>query len=267
MSDKFADASVNTLASANLSLIVHRSSLSSLPTFPFPAGLWAYNGMYMKAGMTVIMGLVLSCGALVGLAQPGTVPGVQLAEPPARVVQPAQQPATDAQGLPITDSTKRAMMRRRYLALDVTGLMGRFRRYRIFPGELISFKNKTEKTHYRSPLTAVNDTSFTIAFQNELYEQPQALSFAVADVRRVYFNRRIPFVSQAAYILPVAAVVYLVADFVNGRDDNNKFAVHLDHRNLVPAGFLALGGGICYAFSHRSYTVGDRHKLKILWTR
>ncbi len=216
-----------------------------------------------------MLGWVLSCGALVGLAQPGTVPGVQLAEPPNRIGdQPAQQrPVTDAQGLPITDSTKRAMMKRRYLTLDVTGLMGRFRRYRIFPGELISFKNRTDKTHYRSPLTAVNDTSFTIAFQNELYEQPQALSFAVADVRRVYFNRRIPFVSQAAYILPVAAVVYLVADFVNGRDDNNKFAVRLDHRNLVPAGFLALGGGICYAFSHRSYAVGERNKLKILWTR
>ncbi|MBO0937039.1 hypothetical protein J2I47_10830 [Fibrella sp. HMF5335] len=222
----------------------------------------------MKTGIVFVVGVWLSWVAQVALAQPGTVPGVQLAEPPNRPESPARlQPTLDAQGLPVTDSTKRAMLKRRYLALDVTGMMGRFRRYRIFPGEVISFKNKTERTHYRSPLTSINDTSFTIAFQNELYEQPQPLSFAVADVRRVYINRRIPFVSQAAYILPVAAVVYLVADFVNGRDDNNRLAVHLDHRNLVPAGLLVLGGGICYAFSHRSYSTSGRNQLKILWTR
>ena len=223
----------------------------------------------MKRRIVFIVGLYLSFVARVSWAQPGTVPGVKLAEPPNRSVEqtPKTPVPTDAQGLPITDSTKRAMMRNRYLALDVTGLMGRFRRYRIFPGEVMSFKTKTDKTHYRSPLISVNDTLFTIAFQNELYDQPQPLSIAVADVRRVYFSHRIPFVSQAAYILPVAAVVYLVADFVNGRDDNNKFAVHLDHRNLVPAGLMLLGGGISYAFSHRSYSAGGRNRLKILWTR
>lgn len=214
------------------------------------------------------MSVLGCCVTLVSWAQPGTVPGVQLAEPPVRVSQPAQQrPVTDAQGLPVIDSTKRAMMKSRYLALDVTGVMGRFRRYRIFPGDVMSFTVKSEKTHYRSPLTSVNDTSFSIAFKNELYDQAQPLSFAVADLKRVYFTRRIPFVSQAAYILPVAAVVYLVADFVNGRDDNNKLAVHLDHRNLVPAGFMMLGGGICYGFSHRAYSLGGRNQVKILWTR
>ncbi|MBO0933208.1 hypothetical protein [Fibrella aquatilis] len=222
----------------------------------------------MKTGFVVVIGLALSLAAQMSLAQPGTVPGVQLSEPPNRAVDQApKQAPVDAQGLPIVDSTKRAMMRNRYLALDVTGLMGRFRRYRTFPGEVMSFKTRTDRTHYHSPLISVNDTSFVIAFQNELYDQPQPLSIAVADVRRVYFSHRIPFVSQAAYILPVAAVVYLVADFVNGRDDNNKLAVRLDHRNLVPAGLMMLGGGVSYAVSHRSYSVGGRNRLKILWTR
>jgi hypothetical protein len=113
----------------------------------------------------------------------------------------------------------------------------------------------------------VSDTAFTIALQNELYDQPQALSFPLVDVKRVYLTRRIPFVSEAAYLLPAAAVVFMVADFVNPRSlDGQTGRFRFDRKALVPGGLLLLGGAVCYKLSHRSYPINDRHRLKVLWT-
>ncbi len=195
------------------------------------------------------------------LAQPGTVPGVRMQEPPQRSA--ADQSSADT--LPAGQA--KISQKTRYLAVDVTGLLGGFHRYRIFPGETMAFRAKSDGDKYRYRLTSVSDTAFTIAFQNELYDQPQALSFPLADVRRVYLTRRIPFVSEAAYILPVAGLIFVVADFVNPRSpDGRTGRFQFDRKSLVPGGLLLLGGAICYKLSHRSYTVNDRHRLKVLWT-
>lgn len=197
------------------------------------------------------------------LAQPATVPGVRMQEPAPRPA--ALQPQVDT--LPAAEGQARPVPKSRYLAVDVTGTFGRFRRYRIFPGETMAFRAKSDGDKYRYPLTAVSDTAFTIAFQNELYDQPQALSFPVTDVQRVYLNRRIPFVSEAAYLLPAAALVFMVADFVNPRSlDGRSGRFQFDRKSLVPGGLLLLGGAVCYRLSHRSYPVNDRYRLKVLWT-
>ncbi|HEY0108275.1 MAG TPA: hypothetical protein VGB67_01540 [Fibrella sp.] len=195
------------------------------------------------------------------LAQPGTVPGVRMQEPTQRPAQPS------ADTLPAVEGQARPAPVSRYLAVDVTGTFGRFRRYRIFPGETMAFRTKSDGDKYRYPLTTVSDTAFTIAFQNELYDQPQALSFPLVDVKRVYLTRRIPFVSEAAYLLPAAAVVFMVADFVNPRSlDGQTGRFRFDRKALVPGGLLLLGGAVCYKLSHRSYPINDRHRLKVLWT-
>jgi hypothetical protein len=195
-------------------------------------------------------------------AQPGTVPGVRMQEPQ----QPAAyQPSADT--LPAFDGQSRPVQKNRYLAVDVTGRFGSFHRYRIFPGETMAFRTRSDGEKYRYPLTTVSDTAFTIAFQNELYDQPQALSFPLADVKRVYLTRRIPFVSEAGYLLPAAAVVFMIADFVNPRSlDGRTGRFQFDPKSMVPGGLLLLGGVVCYKLSHRNYPINDRHRIKVLWT-
>ena len=85
-------------------------------------------------------------------------------------------------------------------------------------------------------------------------------------MRKVYLHRQIPFVNQAAYLLPAAAVVFLIADFVNPRTQDGQGRFIFDSRALVPAGLLAVGGGICYKLSNRTFRIGQRNRLKVLWT-
>lgn len=202
-------------------------------------------------------------------AQPGSVPGVRMQEPPLRTTTPAvaYPPSTDT--LPAflaADSARRPAPHTRYLAVDRTGLFGKFRRYRIFPGETMAFRTWSDGQKYRYPLMSVSDTAFTIAFQNELYDQAQPLGFPLADVRKVYLRRQIPFVNQAAYLLPAAGIIFLVADFVNPRalDGGGRFI--FEKKALIPAGLLILGGGICYKLSYRKYPINSRNRLKVLWT-
>lgn len=218
--------------------------------------------------MILLRPLFLVCAAwlwaVICVAQPATVPGVRMQEPPRPA---AYQPTADTLPLPTAESQPAPTPKNRYLALDATGLFGSFHRYRIFPGETIVFRTKSDREKYRYTLTSVSDTAFTIAFKNELYDQPQPLSVPLADVRRVYLTKQIPFVSQAAYLLPAAAVVFMVADFVNPRSlDGRTGRFTFDPKSLVPGGLLLLGGGLCYKLTHRTYTLSNRHRLKVLWT-
>jgi hypothetical protein len=220
----------------------------------------------MKTGLFSFLMLLCVHGLL---AQPGTVPGVRMQEPPR---QPkTYPPSTDslpglASDLPRADTAKRLLPTYRYLALDHHGLLGTFRRYRVLPGQTFAFWNRSEGQKYRYELTTVSDTAFTIAFQNELYDQAQLLSFPIADVQRVYLRKEIPFVNQGTYMLPAAALVFLVADFVNPRTFDGQGRFIFDRRALIPAGLLAAGGVLCYKLSYRKFTIGDRNRLKVLWT-
>ncbi len=203
-------------------------------------------------------------GTIACLAQPATVPGVRLQEPEPRPA--AYQPSSDT--LPAIEGQAKSLTKSRYLSIDVTGTFGQFRRYRIFSGETMAFRAKSDGEKYRYPLTAVSDTAFTIAFQNELYDQPQALMFPLADVQRVYLKHRIPFITELGYLLPAAGAIFVIADFVNPRSlDGHTGRFQFDPKSLVPGGLMLLGGAVCYKLSHRSYTINDRHRIKVLWTR
>lgn len=207
--------------------------------------------------------------ASLALAQPGSVPGVRMEEPPLRnaTTPTTYPPTTDTlPAFSAADSAKRPAPRTRYLSVDRTGLFGSFRRYRIFPGETMAFRTWSDGQKYRHPLLSVSDTAFTIAFQNELYDQAQPLGFPLADVRKVYLRREIPFVNQAAYLLPAAGIIFLVADFVNPRALDGGGRYVFEAKTLIPAGLLMLGGGVCYKLSYRKYPINGRNRLKVLWT-
>lgn len=153
----------------------------------------------------------------------------------------------------------------RYLALDVSGPFGGFHRYRFQEGDRFSFRVQTDKYHYREPIYAVTDTSFSVSMMNEVMNRPDFPEFRFNDVDKIYLTRRIPFVSAGAVMLPLAGLVFIVADFVNPKSlDGYSGRFSFDRRSLVPGGALMALGGVCYKLSFPRYTVNKNHRLRVL---
>ena len=100
-----------------------------------------------------------------------------------------------------------------YLALDVNHTLGRFHRYRFFVGDEIRFRARGER--YREQLYDVTDSTFTILLANESMNRDEPVTFRVSDVDRITISRRIPFLTIAGPVLPLAGGVYLLASVVN----------------------------------------------------
>jgi hypothetical protein len=155
----------------------------------------------------------------------------------------------------------------RYLALDVVGGLGGFHRYRYFEGDAISFRIRAEAGRYRATLTTVTDSSFSVLLPNEVMGRSESVPFRFADAERVYAHRQIPFVTTGSVLLPLAGLVYVLADFLNSRNiDGSGGRMRFDPNSLVPGGALVLAGGVCYKLSNRSYRINDRHRLKLMQT-
>ncbi|MBC8153378.1 MAG: hypothetical protein H7Z72_10740 [Bacteroidetes bacterium] len=153
----------------------------------------------------------------------------------------------------------------RYLALDVSGPFGGFHRYRFLQGDRLSFKSTADNYHYREPVYAVTDTSFSISMMNEVMNRPDFPEFRFNEVRKIYITRQIPFVSAGALMLPLAGLVFIVADFVNPKSfDGRSGRFVFDSRSLVPGGALMALGGLCYKLSYPRYTVNKNHRLRVL---
>jgi len=144
----------------------------------------------------------------------------------------------------------------RYLALDVNGALGTFRRYRFFVGDELAFRVGGER--YREQLYDVSDSTFTILLANESMNRDEPVTFRVADVEKVFVHRRIPFVTIAGPILPLAGGVYLLASVVN-RNYSGK--------DILPvSGGLALAGAIFSRMSNPRYRISKNHRLRVLQT-
>ncbi len=152
-----------------------------------------------------------------------------------------------------------------YLALDVSGPFGGFHRYRFQEGDQFSFRARADGEHYREPLYAVTDTSFSISMVNEVMNRPDFPEFHLSDVGKVYVTKRIPFVSAGAVMLPLAGVIFIVADFVNPKaGDGHSGRFVFDSRSLIPGGVMIALGGLCYKLSYPRYTVNKNHRLRVL---
>jgi hypothetical protein len=144
----------------------------------------------------------------------------------------------------------------RYLALDVNHTLGGFRRYRFFQGDEIHFKARGEK--YREQLYDVSDSTFTILMANEVMNRDEPVSFRLDEVEKIMIHRRIPFITAAGTIFPIAGGVYLVADIVNNRGF---------YSNTLPVvGSLVVSGILFHLLSNPHVRINKNHRLKVLRT-
>lgn len=144
----------------------------------------------------------------------------------------------------------------RYLALDVNHTLGGFHRYRFFEGDEIHFKAQGQK--YREQLYDVTDSTFSVLMANEVMNRDEPVTFRFTDVQRFYLHRRIPFVTAAGNLFPIAGAVYLLADVVNQGGL---------YRNVLPVvGTLVLSGVLFNRLSNPRFKLNKRHRLKVLRT-
>lgn len=150
-----------------------------------------------------------------------------------------------------------ALMRpSRYLALDVHYTLGGFQRYRFFEGDEIRFKARGQR--FREELYEVTDSTFSILVANEVMNRDEPVVFRINEVEKMYINRRIPFITMAGPILPIAGGVYLLASVIN-----NNFRAE----SVLPvAGGMALSGLIFTRLSNPRIRINKNHRLRVLRT-
>ena len=144
----------------------------------------------------------------------------------------------------------------RYLALDVNHTLGGFHRYRFFEGDEVHFKARDQK--YREQVYAVTDSTFSVLVANEVMNRDEPVTFRLSEIQRFYLHRRIPFVTAAGNLFPIAGAVYLVADVVNQGGL---------YRNALPAvGTLVVSGLLFNRLSNPRFRLNKNHRLKVLRT-
>ncbi len=152
----------------------------------------------------------------------------------------------------------------KYIILDATPAIGGFHRFRYFPGDNIKFRLKNETIRFNETISAVKDSSFTIGVVNEALGRMDYQDVLLKDIRLIKAARRIPFVSQAAFLLPFAGLIYVGADFFNKGIDNKRFTT--DGSTLIVGGAIIATGFFCYKVSFSSLKINNRNKLKVLET-
>ncbi|MVM39054.1 hypothetical protein GO730_18390 [Spirosoma sp. HMF3257] len=144
----------------------------------------------------------------------------------------------------------------RYLALDVNHTLGGFHRYRYFIGDDLHFKARGEK--YNEQLYDVTDSTFSILMANEVMNRDEPVTFRFDEVKTIMLHRRIPFVTAAGTLFPIAGGVYLLADVVNNRGF---------YSNTLPVvGTLVLSGILFHLISNPHIRINKNHRLKVLQT-
>ncbi|GAB4028137.1 hypothetical protein [Spirosoma gilvum] len=144
----------------------------------------------------------------------------------------------------------------RYLAFDVNHTIGGFRRYRYFIGDELHFKARGEK--YREELYDVTDSTFSILMANEVMNRDEPVTFRLDEVKSILLHRRIPFITAAGTLFPIAGGVYLLADIVNNRGF---------YSNTLPVvGSLIVSGVLFHLISNPHIRVNKNHRLKVLRT-
>ncbi|SEI42847.1 hypothetical protein SAMN05216327_101478 [Dyadobacter sp. SG02] len=152
----------------------------------------------------------------------------------------------------------------KYLVLDASPVIGGFHRYRFFPGDNIKFRMKNETIRFNETIASVDDAAFTIGVVNEAVGRMDYQRILLEDIRLLKVSKRIPFVSQAAPLLPLAGLIFIGADFFNKGIDNKRYTT--DTSTLVIGGSLMAAGYICYKFTFASLKINNRNKLKVLET-
>jgi len=152
----------------------------------------------------------------------------------------------------------------RYLILDASPLIGSFHRYRYFLGDRIRFRVKENSNHFNEEIYSVSDSSFTFLLVNEVARRMEGQEIELKNISRIKTSRRIPWVTEGAFLLPIAGLVYVGADFFNKGIDGQRFTT--DRSALVVGGALAATGFLCYKLSFSSVRINGRNRIKVLQT-
>jgi hypothetical protein len=152
----------------------------------------------------------------------------------------------------------------KYLVLDASPWLGGFHRYRFFPGDNMRFRMKNETIRFNETIASIADSSFTIGVINEAASRMDYQSILLKEVRLLKVQRNIPFVTQAAPLLPLAGLIFIAADFFNKGTDNKRFTT--DGSALAVGGAFMAGGFVCYKMSFSSLKINSKNKLKVLET-
>ncbi len=152
----------------------------------------------------------------------------------------------------------------RYLVLDHTPMIGGFHRYRFFPGDAIRFRLDGQSTRFHEEIYSVSDSSFTFVFINEAAGRMEYREVPLKLLRKVKTYRRIPFITEGAFMLPLAGLVFIGADFFNKGIDGQRFTT--DQTSLLIGGGIMATGLICYKLSFSSLRINKNSRLKVLKT-
>lgn len=151
-----------------------------------------------------------------------------------------------------------------YLILDTTPLLGRFHRYRYFPGDLIRFRLKSESTRFSEEIHTVSDSSFNYVLVNSLAQSVEYPEIQLGELRSLKTERRIPWVTEGSFMLPLAGLVYIGADFFNKGIDGQRYTT--DRQSLIVGGALIATGLVCYKVSFSSIKINKNNRVRVLQT-
>lgn len=149
----------------------------------------------------------------------------------------------------------------RYLALDIYRF-GRIKRHRFFEGDELTFKLKNGRKRLRENITAISDSSFTYSSFNDILNENLYTEVKFRDIRKIRVYRRIPWVTQGAYMLPVAGGIFLLSDTFIYRG-GMEFQIQFDPKSTLIAGGIASLGILCKRLSFPTYNL-NRHRLHVL---
>jgi len=152
----------------------------------------------------------------------------------------------------------------RYLIVDHSSFFGGYQRYRYFPGENIRFRLKDSQIKFNERIGEITDTTFTFVLVNEAIGRMEHREVALDDVRMIKTTNRIPWVSEGSFMLPLAGLIYVGADFFNKGIDGKRFTT--DQQTLWVGGGLIATGFICYKFTFHTIRIGKKNHLRVLKT-
>ncbi len=152
----------------------------------------------------------------------------------------------------------------RYLIVDHSSFFGGYQRYRYFPGENIRFRLKDSRTKFNERIGTITDTTFTFVLVNEAIGRMEHREVALGDLRMIKTTNRIPWVSEGSFMLPLAGLIYMGADFFNKGIDGRRFTT--DPQTLWIGGGLIATGLVCYKFTFHSIKLGKKNNIRVLQT-
>jgi hypothetical protein len=148
----------------------------------------------------------------------------------------------------------------KYLILNKTPRIGKFRHYRFLIGQQVNFKVENDKKRFKATILGISDSSITIS--SKMDGSTEHREIQLNDIRIFKVSRRIPFVSEAAYYFPIGGLLYIGADFVNKGIDDKRFTT--DASAFIVGGALIAAGFFCHKLSSRTIKINNRNRLRVL---